>query len=378
MTKEQRTLAIQIGLFIITLITTTLAGVEWIYGRLFFLNADGFGLNNWMTWEMLIEGIKFSTAFISILTVHEFGHYFVAKYYKIETSLPYYIPMWFGLGSTIGTLGAFIRIKQVIDSRKEYFDIGLAGPLAGFIIALGVLFYGFTHLPAQEYIFTIHPEYQKYGLDYAQYVYKGMEGSFYIGKNLLFIFFENYVADPALIPNQYEMMHYPFLFAGYLACFFTALNLIPIGQLDGGHILYGLIGNPAHRIVSMILFVSFIFYAGLGIIIPSQVADLLDTHVLLYLVFLYFAFSKIGGSFQNTLLIALSILIAQYGTSYVFPNLHGYNGWLLFGLILGRFLGIYHPTATYDEPLSLGRKILGWIMLGVFILCFSPQPFVFE
>jgi len=378
MSKEQRILALQIGLFIITLITTTLAGVEWIYGRLFFLNAEGFGLNNWMTWEMLIEGIKFSTAFIGILTVHEFGHYFTAKYYKIDVTLPYYIPMWFGLGSTIGTLGAFIRIKQAIDSRKEYFDIGLAGPLAGFLVALAILFYGFTHLPPAEYIFTIHPEYQKYGSNYAQSVYQGMEGSFYIGKNLLFILFEKYIADPALVPNQYEMMHYPFLFAGYLACFFTALNLLPIGQLDGGHILYGLIGNPAHRIVSLMLFIGFIFYAGLGMVTPAKVEDLLDTNVLLYLLFLYFAFAKVGGSFQNALLISMAILVSQFCLSYFFPNLKGYNGWMLFGLILGRFLGIYHPTAAKDEPLSIGRQVLGWLMLVVFILCFSPQPFVFE
>ncbi len=378
MSKPQRLLALQIGLFIITLITTTLAGVEWIYGKLFFLNEDGFGWNNWMTLEMLTEGIKFSTAFIGILTVHEFGHYFTAKYYKIDVTLPYYIPMWFGLGSTIGTLGAFIRIKQVINSRKEYFDIGLAGPLAGFVVALAILFYGFTHLPPAEYIFTIHPDYQKYGLDYATYVYQGMEGSFYIGKNLLFILFEKYIADPTLVPNQYEMMHYPFLFAGYLACFFTALNLLPIGQLDGGHILYGLIGNPAHRIVSLTLFIGFMFYAGLGIVTPSKVEDLLDTNVLLYLLFLYFAFAKVSGSFQNALLIAMAILVAQFSISYFFPNLKGYNGWMLFGLILGRFLGIYHPTATKDEPLSIGRQVLGWLMLVVFILCFSPQPFVFE
>ncbi|MFN0048915.1 MAG: site-2 protease family protein [Cytophagales bacterium] len=377
MTKEQRILALQIFLFVITLITTTLSGIEWIYGKVFFMNAQGLGWPDWIAPDMVIEGLKFSTAFIGILTVHELGHYFTAKYYKVDVTLPYYIPMWFGFGSTIGTLGAFIRIKQAINSRKEYFDIGLAGPLAGFILALIVLFYGFTHLPPAEYVLTIHPEYQKYGLEYAQYVYQGMEGQFYIGKNLLFLFFENYVGDPKLVPNQYEMMHYPFLFAGYLACFFTALNLLPIGQLDGGHILYGLIGNPAHKIVSLALFIGFIFYAGLGIVTPTKVQDLLDTNVLLYVLFLYFAFAKVGGSFQNALLIAMGILVGQFTVSYFFPNIHGYNGWMLFGLVLGRFLGIYHPTATSDEPLSLGRKVLGWVMLLVFILCFSPEPFVF-
>lgn len=379
MNKQQRILALQICLFILTLVATTFSGAEWVYGRfLLFDNEGNFGWNPFFTFDKMVSGIEFATAFIGILTIHEFGHYFTAKYYKIDVTLPYYIPMWFGMGSTIGTMGAFIRIKQVIQSRKEYFDVGIAGPLAGFIAALGILLYGFTHLPPAEYIFSIHPEYEKYGLEYAKYVYSGLEGSFYIGKNLLFILFENTIADPALVPNQYEMMHYPFLFAGYLACFFTALNLMPIGQLDGGHILYGLVGNKWHGYISTALFVIFIYYAGLGIISPYRVMDMLDTNVLLYLLFLYFVFAKIGKGFQNSLLLSMLVLTAQFGTSYFFPNASGYNGWLLFGFILGRFLGIYHPKATHDEPLSTGRKILGWLMLIVFILCFSPQPFVFE
>jgi Zn-dependent protease len=376
MNKEQKILILQISLFVITLITTTLSGVEWVYGRIFFLNTDGLGWPNWITFEMFLEGLKYSVAFVGILTLHELGHYFTAKYYKIDVSLPFFIPFYVLVIQSFGTFGAFIQIKQAINSRKVYFDIGVAGPLIGFISALLVLFYGFTHLPAPEYIFTIHPEYQKYGLDYPQHVYQGMQGQFYLGKNLLFWLFENYVGDPKLVPNHYEMMHYPFLFAGYLACFFTALNLLPIGQLDGGHILYGLIGNPAHKIVSLVIFIGFIFYAGLGIVTPTKIGDVLDASVVLYVLFLYFAFAKVAGSFQNALLISLAILVGQFCLSYVYPNIHGYNSWMLFGLILGRFLGIYHPTASSDEPLSLGRKILGWFMLLVFILCFSPEPFV--
>src|SRR5690606_8619198 len=114
-----------------------------------------------------------------------------------DVSLPYYIPLWFGITSTIGTMGAFIRIRSRIFSRQQFFDIGIAGPLAGFVVAIPLLWYGFTYLPDPDYIFTIHPEYQQFGQDYARYVYQG-EGNFSLGKNLLFLFFERYVADPAL------------------------------------------------------------------------------------------------------------------------------------------------------------------------------------
>ena len=102
-----------------------------------------------------------------------------------------------------------------------------------------ILFYGFTHLPEPEYIFQIHPEYEQYGLRYADYVYENQQESIIditIGKNLLFLFFENFVADPARVPNPHEIMHYPFIFAGFLSLVFTFLNLLPIGQLDGGHV----------------------------------------------------------------------------------------------------------------------------------------------
>lgn len=379
MNSTYKTLFIQITLFVITLITTTLAGSEWVHGHFILFDEQGnFGINSFFTLDKMVSGIQFATAFVGILTVHEFGHYFTAKYYKIDVTLPYYIPFWFSGLLSIGTFGAFIKIKQQINSRKEFFDVGYAGPLAGIAVALVVLFYGFTHLPPAEYIFTIHPEYQQYGLDYANYAYKNLEGSFSIGTNLLFLFFENFVADPALVPNHYELMHYPFLFAGYLACFFTALNLMPIGQLDGGHILYGLVGEKWHKYISTSIYMIFVFYAGLGIINPWEVKDIFDTDTLLYLGFLFFAFNKIGGNFKTSLLIALSILVSQFCFSYLFPYITGYNGWLVFAFVLGRFLGITHPKATFDEPLDTKRKVIGYVSLVVFILCFTPKPFIFE
>lgn len=371
--KPQNKYWLHLLLFFITLITTTLAGAEWMTGRSFFYGTKLLGFSNF--WA----GLYFSVPFLGILTAHEFGHYFTAKYYKINVSLPFYIPVWLGFLPTlsIGTMGAFIKIRESLKSTKEIFDVGIAGPLAGFIVALGVLWYGFTHLPPPEYIFEIHPEYKQFGFRYADHVYKNTFGAIGLGTNLVFEFFKRYVAeDPKLIPNMYEMAHYPYLFAGYLALFFTALNLIPIGQLDGGHILYGLVGFKKHKTISLVLFIIFIFYAGIGSFTYSEVTTDTIGYVLAYIGFLYFVFQK---SFKNKITpitIAFSIFTAQLLVTYLFPAIQGYSGWLVFGFVLGNFLGIYHPPAEHDHPLDLKRKILGWLALLIFILCFSPQPFI--
>lgn len=368
-------------LFVVVLITTTLAGAEWISGKFLFIPETEF------SWRDFFNAMAFSVPFIGILTVHEFGHYFTAQWHRVKVTLPYYMPFWFGflplIGlppiPSIGTMGAFIRIKERLTTREQFFDIGIAGPLAGFAVAIGVLYYGFTHLPPPEYIYEIHPEYQEYGLDYAKYVYQDIEGSFRLGSNLTFMFFEQFVVtQPDLIPNSYELIHYPWLFAGYLALFFTALNLLPIGQLDGGHILYGLVGNKTFRVISAVLFLLFVTYAGLGIISPFDPLDDLLWAIPLYVGFLYFVLTGLDPEPQNRLVIALGIFTLQFLLVYFDPGLRGYQGWLVFALLIGRFLGVYHPPAMQDEPLDTNRKILGWISLIVFLISFSPQPFIFD
>jgi membrane-associated protease RseP (regulator of RpoE activity) len=369
-----KTYFIHIALFVATFITTTLAGAEWMFGNSFIFSPQPLG------WQEFWQGMYFSVPFLGVLTVHEFGHYITARLYKISLTLPYYIPFWLGIGS-IGTMGAFIRIKSPMQSRQEYFDVGIAGPLAGFVLALGVLWYGFTHLHPPEFIFTIHPEYQQYGLNYADHVYENTEGSFSLGRNLLFVFFEQFVAnDPARVPNVHEMAHYPFLFAGYLSLFFTSLNLLPIGQLDGGHILFSMVGYRRHALIAPVLFVGFVFYAGLGLVTPpASDTELLDTFhwILLYFGFLFITFSRTARGIKNTVLLSLAVFAGQYLLAFLIPGIQGYYGWLLFSFILGRFLGVYHPPVLYDNPLSAGRQALGWLSLLIFILSFSPRPFVF-
>lgn len=375
MKEPQRTYLRHGLLFVITLITTTLAGAEWMYGRFLFMGEHS------LTMDQILQGLAFSLPFLGILTVHEFGHFFTAKWHHVKTTLPNYIPLWLGfLGMpSIGTIGAVIRIKDRIFSRKVYFDIGISGPIAGFIVALGVLYYGFTHLPPPEYIFEIHPEYQEYGLDYADHVYQDDQVKVALGTSLLFEFFKNYVAtDPSLVPNPYEIIHYPWLFAGFLSLFFTALNLIPIGQLDGGHVLYGLIGRKWHPKVSIILFTGFIFYAGLGILSPYQPADDLVWYIPFYLGFLYLVFSSVFESKWNNLLLAVAVFSGQFLLALMIPGIKGFEGWLVFGLLLGKVLGVYHPPVYFDHPLDKKRRILGWIALGIFILCFSPAPLIVE
>ncbi len=376
--NRQRTLLIQITLFALTLLTTTLTGAEWIYGRPFFLGENPLG------WQEFFEGLKYSVPFLGVLTIHEFGHFFTAKKHKTDVTLPYYIPLWLGgISSTFGTLGAFIRIKERLNSRVKYFDIGVAGPLAGFVAALFVLWYGFTHLPPLDYVFELFPVFKQYGNEYGKFLETSPDYiSIKLGDSLLFNFFEQYIANGEL-PHPYLYTNYPIIFAGYLSLFFTALNLFPVGQLDGGHILYGLIGDRAFNLVSPILFSIFVFYAGLGLFNAHEFSTQ-DTSALLeligkfviYIFFNYLCFSRISENLITNWLIALSVVAIQLIISYFYPSIEGYSGFLAFGLMIGRFLGVYHPETSDRQPLTLERKILGWLALIIFVICFSPKPFV--
>ena len=328
------------------------------------------------TWDDFYSGFHFSIPFLLILTVHEFGHFFMAKYHKVKATLPYYIPMP-PFQFSIGTMGAVIRLKSKVHSKRQNFDIGLAGPLAGFVMALVVLFYGFTNLPEPEYIFQIHPEYEQYGLDYPNYVYDALpEGilNVSIGKNLLFVFFEKFVADPARIPNPHEIIHYPYLFAGFLSLVFTCLNLLPIGQLDGGHVVYGLFGSRTHKIVATVTFFMLLLYAGVGVIDLSQDINDLTLWIGGSVLFLYMSLYALGLPPKDTLMYSLLILAFMLVVGFIFPTVHGYSGWLLYIFILGRFIGIHYPPAEIEEPLDNKRIILGWVTLAIFVITFSPAP----
>jgi membrane-associated protease RseP (regulator of RpoE activity) len=376
MNKEQKRFLLQVSLFIATFITTTLAGSFWVSQKLVFISY--WEVNGDFTWDDFVSGMHFSVPFLFILTVHEFGHYFMARYHKVKATLPFYIPLPPYPIFLFGTMGAVIRLLTPVPSKKQNFDIGIAGPIAGFFMALVVLFYGFYNLPPAEHIYTFHPEYEKYGLDYADHVYqktaKGMDIAF--GKNLLFLLFENFVDDPKRVPNPHEIMHYPYLLAGYISLVFTFLNLIPIGQLDGGHVLYGLAGFKKHRIIASVFFIGFMFYAGLGVINPAWPPNELIGWSVVYVGALYLSFTGLRLSKRDTLMYAILMFAVQFLVTKLFPGIEGYYGWLLFGLIIGKFIGVEHPPCQIEEPLDTKRIVLGWFALVIFILCFSPAPIV--
>jgi membrane-associated protease RseP (regulator of RpoE activity) len=410
MNTHTKTLLLQLFLFIATFITTTLAGAYWT------------GFHDLSGWDFFWSGLDYSIPFLSILTVHEFGHYFLAKKYKVDVTLPYYIPFWLPFVETIGTFGAFIKMKSKLDSKKAIFDIGIAGPLAGFSLALVIMVYGLLTLPNYDYIYRIHPEYKAYGKGYAQHVYnyahvraqdsllheaKMLEDSMAavdkatwkrkafepqgayvevsLGNNILFwVLSSVLVSDQSLVPNSFELFHYPLLFAAYLALFFTALNLLPVGQLDGGHVIYGLFGSAKHRVISISFYAIFVLLAGVGMFKDNLLGinffqtDLLNM-VLFAGAYLYFLYSLFSRAFEENkttaLFIATAIFATQFLIEYFYPAWNGFNGWMVFAYMVGRHFGLLHPPATNEEPLSWKRKALGWLALVIFVLCFTPELF---
>lgn len=162
MNQKLKTALLHGSLFVVTFVTTTLAGTWWVNSR--SILEPGYTIGDFKV------GLAYSIPFLLILAVHEFGHYFTALYYKIRVSLPYFIPLP-PIPLLFGTLGAIIRIRSMIHSRTQNFDVGIAGPLAGFVVALGILYYAYATLPPPEYVYQFHPEYEQYGSNYADHVY---------------------------------------------------------------------------------------------------------------------------------------------------------------------------------------------------------------
>lgn len=326
---REQNLPLHAGLFLGTLLSTLWAGAFWVGRPIASLEPD-------RMLEGLQAGLPYSFSLLLFLTVHEFGHFFAALFHRIRTTLPYYIPvppLPFLL--SLGTLGAVIKIRDRIPNTTALFDTGIAGPLGGFVVALGLLLYGFLHLPQPDYLYGIHPEYLALGGVPAV----PPEGSLVLGKNLLWLLLELLLPN-ANLPPMSEMYHYPVLFAGWIGTFVTALNLIPVGQLDGGHITYALFGRTGHRRAAR-LFLALMLLLGLPWLID---------------------------------LLALSIegigpVVPLWMLEWSWP------GWLFWGALLSTLLGTDHPPTRYDHPLGKGRRSIGWAGIVVFILTFTPVPF---
>jgi membrane-associated protease RseP (regulator of RpoE activity) len=196
-----------------------------------------------------------------------------------------------------------------------------------------------------------------------------------VGTSLIFEFFKHYVADPALLPNRFEIIHYPFLFVGYITLFFTALNLLPIGQLDGGHITYGLFGRFRAGIISRVVVTALIIYGGLGLVVPFTPGWLLNLSLFLLYLF-YLSGSLLGRNAPPLvrLLFTFCIIGLQQVIQWWHPVLDFNFLWLFYAFMAVRVIRLDHPPARVELPLNRTRKILGWMALGIFVLCFSPDP----
>ncbi len=353
-----------------------LAGAELTTGK--FLLGD-FG------WEDFWQGWPYSLSFLAFLTFHEFGHYFTAVYHQVRSSLPFYIPFYIPfIGLNIGSMGAVIALREQPSSTRKYFDIGIAGPLAGFVISLLLLFYGFSHLPPlEETVYAIHPDYiEEFGkvpsesrMD--EWLKEEDVQSIAIGSSLLFEWFKNTIpSDPAQVPPSYELMHYPFIFVGFITLFFTALNLLPIGQLDGGHVVYGLFGRRISGIIARLATVGLLLLGGTGLF---DLADLdAESFAMIggYVLFVVFVMSRMIGkqrwkqvAIGSALLVSLQVLL-----KWSYPEIEVNPLWLLYTFLVVRIIKLDHPPARHEHPLNGPRKVLGYLAILIFILCFTPNP----
>jgi membrane-associated protease RseP (regulator of RpoE activity) len=265
---------------------------------------------------VLVGGPAFSAALLSILTAHEFGHYFTAKWHRVPASLPYFLPLPL---PPFGTLGAVIRMSARIPHRRALFDIAAAGPIAGLVLALPLSYVGIL---ASEIVRTD-------GLP---------ENVVSLGEPLLFQGLA-WLAHGSLSPDVDLLLH-PLAYAGWAGMFVTALNLLPIGQLDGGHITHALFGSRSRQ-------VAFVIFAGLAA----------------------YTLIPIVGRLLVALLPGLFGGLAQYELIRRQPT------WILL-LALLWFFGLRHPP-TEDETLPLGfrRQAIGALLMVIFVLCFSLDPF---
>ncbi|MCX7995118.1 MAG: site-2 protease family protein [candidate division WOR-3 bacterium] len=264
-------------LFVATIFTTLLAGS---------FNSGGNPLENFSD---ITLGIPFSFSIMAILTFHELGHYFVSKKYGLVTSLPYFIPVPFHF---LGTFGAIIRMKSIVPSRRALLRIGMAGPFSGFLIALLVSIFGLG-------LSEVRPA--------------PATGNYLrLGDSLLFYILARIIHP--VIPEGSDIFLHPMAFAGWIGFLVTSMNLMPIGQLDGGHIAYSVL-------------------------------------------------------LKNQKKLYLPVMICLIGFGIL------WQGWIIWGLlafILARREPLIQDAIT---PLSRKEKIYAIIALLILVLTFIPQPF---
>lgn len=323
-------------LFVLTFLSTMMAGAQWAG-----LSPEQFSeITNWGA------GLTYALLIILFLSAHEFGHYIAARIHGVDASLPYFIPMPLIL---FGTMGAVIRTRSIIPSRTVLFDIGIAGPLSGFVVSLGILVYGFTHLPGIESLYVIHPEYVAEG---------GIPATgMFFGDTILFSAFRSWFVDAEQwMPPMNEFYHYPFLCVGWFGLFVTALNLAPFGSLDGGHILYALVGGVWQRRIARVLWWT-VFTLGILSLVGIINLYLQEPSPSAFVVFL-----------QNT--IGEPLTAIDRAVPWLF---HIGEGWLVWALFVRFLVKVDHPELPDQESIGTGRRVLGWMSMAILVLCMPAQ-----
>lgn len=374
---DPKTVIKHLTLFIITVFTVSLAGAAFVG---FTPSYFPIGLPSLSDFY---RGLLFAGLLLGFLGVHEFGHYFAALYHQIKVTLPYFIPIPLG----IGTVGAVIRIKQKINDTYKMFDVGAAGPLAGFVVSLVVLLYGFSTLPDASYIqnFAGHESVKEYVAQHGVYPDSPQEETngnvLIVGNTLLYGFLASFFEN---VPPMWEMYHYPFLFAGWLGLFFTALNLTPIGQLDGGHILYSLIGFEKHQTVARIFFGVLVTLGGIEAVpfIHLSLGEFAYPYGLFsWVIWGGVLMMLLRKGFRDDFKWIMPVWIVSLATTalylfFVVGNLTttGSLIWVVWSFFIVYFVGIEHPPALRERELDPTRKTLGWLCMIIFVLCISPNP----
>jgi membrane-associated protease RseP (regulator of RpoE activity) len=277
-------------LLLLTIVSTTIAGASHYASFISEFTARPVVVD----WRLLLQGFWYSGTLLGILGAHEMGHYALCRRYNVDASLPYFIPMP-PLFFLTGTLGAVIKIREAFPTRQVLFDIGVAGPIAGFAVLVPALFFGMTM---------------------SNVVPAPTEGSvLFLGEPLLFKLATYAVIGP--VRDGYTVNIHPVVFAAWFGMLATALNLLPFGQLDGGHITYAALGRWST---------------------PISIATV---------------GTAIAMTFISVSWLVMTVMM----------------------LVMLVMLGPRHPRVIYEhEPLGTGRNLIALFALIMFILCFTPVP----
>ena len=310
--RRRGSLLLAITLFLITVVSTLAVGAQF---ALAYANNQapfsgdfnllGFYAAILSEPGLLLLGVPFSFTLLGILLAHELGHFYACRFYGIAASYPYFIPA----PTLIGTMGAFIRIRSPIVNRKALFDVGLAGPVVGFLFALPALAIAMAYskvIPAAQ-----------------------VESTIFFGHSLLERAFAAVCHPGVRVENIF--LH-PVGRAAWVGLFATALNLIPAGQLDGGHIVYS-VASEKHRRISLVVATALILLGG-----PA--------------------------------------MIASFGVPMPHLLASQWPGWAFWGVLL-LALGFRHPPLLDRwEPIDAKRRVWAAIAVLIFAVCFMPVPFV--